>query len=280
MDARWQTTEDPSAFVTAAGEFLHARPASNSVLLTVSDRLVRGGARAYGGERPLLGWWDGAEGDVAGAFVHTPPYALLLAAPAEAAAALGAQLASAGRELPGVNGEEHAARAFADAFAGSATVHQRHRLHRLGTFTPPDPPPPGRARVATADDGALLEAWMRAFHAEAEPGGGDDVAGAVADRLSYGGWTLWEHPRGTPVAVAGASPPIAGAVRIGPVYTPPEHRRRGYGGGVTAAVTAAALARGAHEVLLFTDLANPTSNALYRRLGYREVEDRVMLVFA
>ena len=68
-------------------------------------------------------------------------------------------------------------------------------------------------------------------------------------------------------------------VRVGPVYTPPGLRGRGYGGAATAAVSQAALGAGAREVVLYTDLANPTSNALYQRLGYRPVEDRVVLSF-
>lgn len=67
---------------------------------------------------------------------------------------------------------------------------------------------------------------------------------------------------------------------MGPVYTPPAHRGRGYGAGVTHAVSEAAYAAGAEEVLLFTDLANPTSNGIYLRLGYTPVEDRTELVLA
>jgi predicted GNAT family acetyltransferase len=67
--------------------------------------------------------------------------------------------------------------------------------------------------------------------------------------------------------------------RVGPVYALPEQRRRGYGGAVTVAVTQAALDDGAASVVLFTNLANPTSNALYVRLGYRPLSDRVMLTF-
>jgi predicted GNAT family acetyltransferase len=69
-------------------------------------------------------------------------------------------------------------------------------------------------------------------------------------------------------------------VRVGPVYTPPELRRRGYAAAVTAAISRAALDAGASAVLLFTDLANATSNALYQRLGYRPVEDRIELSFS
>ncbi len=70
-----------------------------------------------------------------------------------------------------------------------------------------------------------------------------------------------------------------GAVRVGPVYTPPERRGRGYAGGATVAASQAARDAGAAEVVLYTDLANSTSNALYQRLGYHPVEDRVTLSF-
>ncbi|MBO0788662.1 MAG: GNAT family N-acetyltransferase, partial [Actinobacteria bacterium] len=100
----------------------------------------------------------------------------------------------------------------------------------------------------------------------------------VRDRLRHGGLTLWEE-EGRPVSLAGLTRQVAGQVRVGPVYTPPEFRRRGFAAAVTAAVSRAALAAGAQEVLLFTDLANPTSNSLYRRLGYRPVSDYVSLAF-
>ncbi len=72
---------------------------------------------------------------------------------------------------------------------------------------------------------------------------------------------------------------MAGMTRVGPVYTPPELRGRGYAGGATAAVSQAVLDAGATEVVLYTDRDNPTSNALYQRLGYRPVEDRLVLSF-
>lgn len=63
------------------------------------------------------------------------------------------------------------------------------------------------------------------------------------------------------------------------MYTPPEHRRRGYGAAITAVLTASALEAGATEVVLFTDLANPTSNGVYRRIGFRAVSERLVLAF-
>jgi len=67
--------------------------------------------------------------------------------------------------------------------------------------------------------------------------------------------------------------------RVGPVYTPPAHRARGYGSAVTAAVSQRATEAGARDVILFTDLANPTSNSIYQKIGFRPVYDSTDLEF-
>lgn len=154
----------------------------------------------------------------------------------------------------------------------------RTRLYRLATLTHPRPAPPGRLRVAGPAERELLVSWYEAFAREAWTAGG--AAGAlVDDRLAYGGLGLWDGEDGCPVAMVGATRQVAGMVRVAPVYTPAQHRRRGYAGAVTAAISERALAAGASEVLIFADLDNPTTPGLYERLGYRPVEDRVILAF-
>jgi GNAT superfamily N-acetyltransferase len=278
----WTTTADPEAFLAAAGPFLHAAPAANSVTLTAVAALRERGSGARGGGEPLLGWWQAPGEPVDGTFMHTPPHPLHASAmPAAAIPALVDTLVALERPLSGVNGNAAAADAVAAAWSARtgapARVHRRMRLHRLDALVAPDPPPPGEAAVATPEHRDLLVAWYEAFGAEvAEPA--SDVRPAVDDRLSYGGLTLW-LVGGAPVALAGTTRAVAGALRIAPVYTPPEHRGRGYGAAATFAATSAARDAGAREVLLYTDLANPTSNRLYARLGYRPVEDSVMFVF-
>jgi RimJ/RimL family protein N-acetyltransferase len=277
----WTLSEDLGDFVAAAGDFLRSSPVRHTIQLAAVETLHARGLRAFGDAAPLFGWWRPAGGAADGAFMQTPPFpALLTRLPAGTIPALATAIADRGRVLPGVNAEQGAAEAFAAAWGertGAAARLLRHsRLFRLAEFTPPAPPP-GAARVAAAADAALLEAWFAAFQVEV----GDaprNSAAAVKDRLGYGGLTLWEAD-GTQVSLAGATRAAAGMVRVGPVYTPPAHRGKGYGGAVTAAVTRAALDGGAEQVVLFTDLANPTSNALYPRIGYRPVEDRVMLGF-
>jgi GNAT superfamily N-acetyltransferase len=277
----WNLTDDVEYFLAAAGDFLRSRPAEHTVLLTVTETVRLSDRTAHGDESRLFGWWTGPGGAAEGAFVQTLPRPLLLTPLPGAAAASLAGLWDLDRPLPGVTAEQRTAEAFADAWhsrTGAAiSVNRRSRLYRLAELLPPDPMPPGRARVGTVADRDLLVKWFEAFTVDL---GASDIAWErqVDDRLRYGGLTLWEID-GNPVSLAGVSRTVAGAARVSPVYTPSDLRGRGYAGAVTAAVSRAALDAGAGEMLLFTDLANPTSNALYQRIGYVPVSDRVSLDF-
>ena len=282
----WRFTEDVEEYAAAAGRLLAASPAEHTVSLTVVEdaRARPPCAPAPAGEHPeTYGWWTDATGAVAGAVSRTPPYALLLAVvPDEAMRPLAAELLARGLRPPGVNAATQLAVAFASvwkALTGErAVLGHALRLYRLGTLVPPDPAPPGRARPATDADTGLLAEWLRRFGEDT----GVPVHGIpelLRERLGHGGLTLWEDERRVPLSLASGTRPAAGVVRIGPVYTPPALRRRGLGAAVTAAATRAAQERGGREVVLFTDLANPTSNALYQRLGYRPVTDRALLHF-
>ncbi|MFJ5310171.1 GNAT family N-acetyltransferase [Streptomyces sp. NPDC088350] len=275
----WHITENVNQFLLHAGDFLRAHPALHTVPLTVTDALRRRGTHLYGEGTPVFGALE-RHGAVRAAFFRTPPGRLVLTAlTAPEATALAAQLADRGDDLPGVKAERDTASTFAEAWkrqTGAAPeLHERQRLYRLGELTIPEPVPPGRPRVAVATDREQLMRWYAEF-AEAVGGGGGAIRapGEWADaRIAYGGVTLWETPDGTPVSMAGVTAKVAGQIRVAPVYTPADLRARGYAGAVTAEVSRAAREAGAEEVLLFTDLANPTSNALYQRIGYRPVAD-------
>jgi GNAT superfamily N-acetyltransferase len=278
----WALTGDLDEYLAVAGGLLRSRPVHNTIQLVALDSLRVRGPSAFGDVAPLFGWWQPEAGPVTAALMHTPPYPVLLTRlPPHSAGDLAEALAGRGRQLPGVNAERRDAEAFAAAWSRATGAgwreFRRSRLFQLGRLTPPYPPPPGGARVATAADRELLESWFDAFRRELADLGGPGP-GLIEDRISHGGLTLWEAG-GAAVSLAGCSRPAEGVTRLGPVYTPPERRGRGYGGAVTAAVSQAALDAGAAYLVLFTDLSNPTSNALYHRLGYRPVEDRVVLAF-
>ncbi|WP_405881597.1 GNAT family N-acetyltransferase [Streptomyces sp. NBC_01136] len=284
----WVFTHDLDEFLTSAGDFLRSRPALHTVALSVTNALRRRGPGVYGQEAPFFGRLADGDGDgdggesgvggVSAVLFHTPPYQLNLTdLPAEAVDALAERLADEGYSFPGIGGPVDTAAEFAAAWerrvGAHAQLRRSERLYRLGTLTPPTPVPPGRARVAGEDDHALVARWYSEFAEIFGQNERQDPEGWTESRLAYGGVTLWETPDGTPVAMAGVTPLIAGQIRVAPVYTPAPLRGRGYAGAATAEVSRAALAAGADEVLLFTDLANPTSNGLYQRIGYRPVAD-------
>jgi len=154
------------------------------------------------------------------------------------------------------------------------------RIYRLTVLRPVEGVS-GRARPATEGDRPLLLEWVRSFVAEAVPDGTPDLGPerAVDARLGEGrgGFTIWED--GGPVSLAGWGGTTPNGVRIGPVYTPPEHRRRGYGSAVTAAVSAERLASGRTFCFLYTDVTNPTSNKIYTDIGYEPVCDSIDYAF-
>ncbi|QFZ16535.1 GNAT family N-acetyltransferase [Saccharothrix syringae] len=258
----WHTTEDVDTFLAAAGDFLRSRPALHTMPLTVVERL-----RAHGADGTVLGWLE--RGGEVGAIFHRRPTRRLspgLSSP-EQADALAAHLAGLGLPLAGVTGVHDTATAFARAWhrrTGAAPVPGvAVRLHRLGALTPPGPVPEGRA-AGPRDHGQVVR-WCGEFNTAV---GGAPIDSWADSSFANKEFTFWETPDGTPVSMAGSTRVIAGMARVDPVYTPEPFRGRGYAGAVTVEVSRAALAAGATDVVLFTDPGNPTSNALYRRIGY------------
>jgi predicted GNAT family acetyltransferase len=308
----WTFTDDVGTYTAAVGGLLSEAPEHNTVLLSVLASLTGVGPAAFGPAPPLLGWWSD-RGPVRAAILQTPPHPLLMTGlPDNSADGLARALADRGTGLPGISGAEQDAAALAQAWRDltgrTGRVSQRQRLYRLSRLIPPDPAPRGAPRIAAIGDTSLIRTWYSAFAAET---GTEDLPPAlIEERLGAGRLMLWEAPerlrgglsgarapdsrerprgglsdacapdsRDEPVSLAGMTAVIAGTARIGPVYTPPQSRGRGYGSAVTAAITQLATSRGAESVVLFTDLANPTSNSIYRRLGYEPVEDRVLITY-
>ncbi|GAA3645242.1 GNAT family N-acetyltransferase [Streptomyces chitinivorans] len=274
----WHLTEDVDELLARAGDFLCSRPGPHVMQLTWAERVRARGASAFGTEAPLFGALERA-GEVFATFYHLPPRALGLSplTPGQADS-LAARLARLGHPVSCVSADHGTATAFAEAWrrhtgAAPRLRGTRLRLYRLGTLTPPEPPPAGRSRVLGEQDLEEAAFWCGEFARAV----GEDVrvdAGSWAGtRYADKRYTLWERPDGTPVSIAGMNPLIGGQIQVDVVYTPARLRGRGYAGAVAAEVSRAALAAGARDVVLFADLSNPAGNALYRRLGYRTLTD-------
>lgn len=268
---RWLVHLDPVEFEAVAGAHLRAAPLVNQMPLGVLATLRTDPAR-YPVVRLRSVSRDGA---CVGVLVHTPPWnPTLSAADPDVAALMGGAYAAETYDLFGVFGEEEAANAFAEAAVTGSGQHAELE-GRMGLFelrqVNPVPAVPGRMRLADAADARLLQAWGEAFHAEAVPHDPPPTADTGVRYATNGRVHLWLSAEGTPVSFAAFGREIEGFVSVGPVYTPPEARGHGYATALVAAMSRQALASGRHGCTLFTDLANPISNAIYEKIGYRRV---------
>ncbi|HXV70324.1 MAG TPA: GNAT family N-acetyltransferase [Acidimicrobiia bacterium] len=256
--------EDADSFLQTAMPFLLREEAANNLILGV----VAGAAR--GDYDKLIGWTviDGDE--IVTAAARTPPQGLILAR-TQSLEGVDA-LATATPEVPGIIG----ALPEVDWFARhrSTLVRKfRQGIYKLSEVHVPIEP---GSRRATSDERDLLLTWMIAFMEEvsgeeADPEAAnrnlerrleeaDDVAG------------VWIHETDSAIVCMSAySGPTPNGIRIGPVYTPVEHRARGYASRLVAAQSQWLIDNGNQFCFLYTDLDNSTSNAIYQRIGYRIV---------
>ena len=274
--------DDPHELLRRAERFLTEDEARHNLVLGLLST-IRDLPDVYP-ERRF--WLVDDEGVPVAVALRTPPHHLVLARPRDPAV-LAALAAAIDEDLPGVTGARPEADAFAAAWCARtgvrAEIQFEQRIYAVTHVRPPAPAP-GGPREATAADRSLLLGWLRAFAQEAlhqaEP---DEEAHALlVDRRLTGGTSgllLWED-RGEPVSVAGWGAETPRGIRIGPVYTPPERRRRGYASALVAELSTRLLAAGRRFCFLYTDLANPTSNRIYADVGYEPVCDSVQIGFA
>ncbi|AQS65692.1 GNAT family N-acetyltransferase [Streptomyces pactum] len=275
----WHLTQDVDDFLARAGDFLCSRAALHNTPLTDIEKLRRRKAADPGAEAAAVFGRLQSRGEVRAIFCLTSRGRLgLTPLSAEQSDTLAAHLAGLGHFPATVIADHDTAGAFARSWqraTGAApALFWRTHLYRLGTLTPPQPRPPGQGRPAGGEDRAHVVRWCREFCADVGEQSSIDVIDAGSWEESRFGdrhFTFWRTPEGTPVSMAASTPVVGGMVRVDPVYTPARLRGRGYAGAVTAEASRAALAAGATGVVLFTDPDNPTSNALYQRLGYVRV---------
>jgi uncharacterized protein len=264
--------ESADGFLAQAGEFLGAREAEHNLILGLSSRLQV--APLLYGEPPYFAVVE-EDGRVVGVTMRTPPHNLIVSE-IDDHAAIGPLVEDARAvfgSLPGVVGPKEPAARFAQAWGG-ARLELAQRAFRAVHVEPPSGVS-GRMRDYERADRELAARWMDAFAEEALPEPPPGTSEEFVDHREAdpdAGLVFWED-EGKPVSMAGFGGRTPNGIRIGPVYTPPELRGRGYASALTAALTQRLLDGGLRFCFLFTDLANPTSNSIYQRIGYEPVGD-------
>ncbi|MDE2980094.1 MAG: GNAT family N-acetyltransferase [Gemmatimonadota bacterium] len=290
---------DPRAFLDRAEPWLLQREAENNLPLGVAASLV--GARPASSPGPAAASAHSAASpsgvepasppplyfatiesgsDVVGCAFRTPPYKLgLTHMPLDAIELLSRDVADVYEEIPAVLAPNPVARAFGDAWSKlrgvSARPGARQRIHILERVVLPARMAPGAMRPARPADIPLVAGWLESFVRESglsDPGDPLEHAHRLCGRERGNRLlALWMNEE--PVSMAGFPARTRHGVRIGYVYTPDEHRRRGYATTLVAQLSGHALDLGFSHCVLYTDLANPTSNKIYREVGYRPLQD-------
>ncbi len=263
---------DAAEFLTATQDLRAADPVRTNILGSIAQSAIEG--RAY--EREFWFVAEDDDGRAVGAATWTLPHKLLVGPCApEVARAIGAAAAATGVPVHGAIVPVFLVDAITDGVGRRAVPYMGERILALQDYAAPGPVP-GTPRAVTEADLDEVERWLADFATEAGILVVDDRAAAES---SIGRLWFWEVD-GEPVSMAGhaavVETPGALVARIGPVYTPPALRGHRYGSAVTAAVVEHLLPE-VDAIMLYTDAANPTSNAIYERLGFRHVGDVVDL---
>jgi predicted GNAT family acetyltransferase len=270
---RFVLTRDAEEFAARTEALLAGRLECN-VLATV---LMSVRAGAHRDPPPIFAMGLTGDDEVAFAAMRTPPWPLLtgpLDDPGDADDLMDLWL-QADPDVSRASGVPETARAIASAWArrtgGSTRCVFSEAMHVLSEVQHPPRPARGTLRLPRPDERDLLVSWMEEFVGETRLIGGAQAGPMVDARLRDDTLLVWDDEQ--PASMIGVNPAVAEVVRIGPVYTPPPLRRRGYAGSAVAAASRRALDRDATRCMLFTDLANPTSNKIYSEVGYRRCGD-------
>lgn len=281
---------NPELFAERAMPVLSRHEAENNLPIGVIANILAG---EYSDPSRYFALVDRAGRPVA-VVLRTPPFnALVSYSPGSPSAELVETIASDllnvyGASLRGITADTKIARALAEYAARTADVAVRRsdalRIYEL-TEVSERVRASGCLRRMDERDHDLFIEWTIAFSAEVGPDEAINHDAAVAQLANYvaaephqRGLMLWEH-EGHVVSMVGYSGPTPSGIRIGPVYTPPELRGRGYASAAVAATSRMLLDGGRRFCFLFTELANPTSNYIYREIGYRPVSDVDMWSF-
>jgi hypothetical protein len=265
---------DKSSFLGSALPFLEIDEAVNGLMIGLAS-----------GPTPALFMAEVTHGGktVAAAFLrdrnliltHTPEAALRLVAE---------ELLESGVDVPGAVGPLTTADAFAALWAELRgcvpQIAMNARIYKLTEVIVPTSVP-GAKRMAALQDVDLLLDWMTGFHYEAvprEPFTAEGMRTSIENKIALEYFFLWEF-EGRPVSVAALARPTAHTFTINSVYTPPEFRGQGFASALVAQLSQAVLDGGKDCCVLYTDLANPTSNSIYQRIGYRPLCDSHHYVF-
>ncbi len=270
------TYQDAAAFLKDTRAELESAEAANGLMLGICGQLIDHPGRYK--IPPCIKTIRDDQGLLLAALM-TPPHNLIVYAHREEVALavdkMATNLLQEGWQIPGVVGPRRIASQVANQLARAAdyrpSLYRRMRCYELREVMLP-PSTQGRLRPGRPDDLELVTRWTQAFQDQTHTAlAAGDARQTAIDRLQNGDIYLWEDEE--PLSMAMKTRPTRHGISVSLVYTPPELRRNGYASACVAELSRKLLGQGYQFTALFTDLANPTSNSIYQRIGYRTVCD-------
>lgn len=266
----YQTAQE---FLNCVELQLQNDPAANTLMLGIAKRLVTE-PLAYGTAPFFATVTD--SGRVEAAVLRTPPHPLILCANHEGAIDLLIDKVQA-MDIPAVVGKKESVEYFIqqgiENYAWQTSQRMALRCFELRHVVAPERVE-GSLEIAAIDALDLLTTWTEHFIIEANvPEKIADVQGYVRKAIESGTIYNWVLRDGEIAAMAWRTRPMERSISIGYVYTPLEFRGKGIASNLVADLSSLLLAAGYEYCSLFTDLANPTSNSIYQKIGYRPVID-------
>jgi predicted GNAT family acetyltransferase len=275
--------DDPVLFQDMIQEFLVIHEAENNLPLGILNSIISG---EYSHRDPYLAYVE-KDGRPTITIQCTPPYPVLFSyqnppPDDEILEMILKDLTDFFRdEFVGITGNKELAIRIKDLWeertGRKAEKKMAMRIYKLDEVRPVHEVL-GMIRPAEKRDRKLLIDWFAGFYQEAVQEPSDPARDRKQVDLylksdpKLRGLMIWEKG-GIPVSMAGYAGPTPNGIRVGSVYTPPEQRKRGYASAVTARLSQHLLDLGYQFCFLFTDLLNPTSNHIYKQIGYKPVCD-------
>ena len=258
---------DVTSFLLRARPWLMRAEIENNLILGICDHLL---ASRVPAQDVYLATVEVGGGAVVACALRTPPHKAVITKGDETAlTCLVDDLVACYGTLPAVLGPEPEVTRFAQLWAqrvGSVVrPGMKQRVFEIREVRPLPWRVPGKLRLASEADLRTVGPWVEAFNTEAhvtESAGPDAVA---RERIREECLFVWEDGQLVSMAAQGSRTPSGAGINL--VYTPPAFRRRGYASACVAALSSHLLATGRAYCCLFTDLANPTANSIYQRMG-------------
>lgn len=270
--------------LSLSGAYLEQNESENNLPIGLAYRLAED-PYYYGSELPLL-LSILEQGRVIGVVVMTPPKRIILsridANIQTTIVHLVHHLREIDVQIPGVVGPETEAQAFSECWVEGMLGVSASEDKRLRVFEARSvanlPLSPGKLRFARPDDHSLMAKWIAALSvAIGEPTSFDGAKSRAEKLIKDEQLYVWDNDG--PVSIAGVSRPMRNGAVIGVVYTPPEHRNKGYATSSVLLLTKKLLSDGYSFCSLYTDLSNPTSNSIYTKIGYVPLGDALAFDF-